>query len=486
MLKRTILLAVVVLGLGIFVGPLGAAINYSGDLRPADPSAWDSSTYASIETGSVTVDGGSDLVSRQSWISYSSGSRGLVTIDGIGSTWTNSGRLSVRSNGVLNITNGGAVINGTGEIFNGEVAVDGIGSTWTNSDGLSVSTHGAVNITGGASVINTWGEINGSLNSPGKVTVDGAGSTWTNSRHLDIGSSDSGTLDITNGGHVIVAGNSHIARWGDSTGAINFGTNGGTLTTGTLFTLPEQLTGTGTVNTRGLVSDFDLVFDATHGASQTFSLEEPGKNITFNLDMSGDGNIPGYLGVGYRADGSVVIRDGVTVKTQWGYIGYKSGSTGEITVEGVGSRLAITAMEGGLDDCGGLYVGLNGSGTLTITDGGMVSAVGGLMVGRYSEGDSSINMATGGMLAIQGQNIFISSITDFFDRIGGTDDIRYWDGAAWAHISGATAGTDYTLEYLTEGELAGFTMLTVGVVPEPSAVVMILVGLASLFIVRRR
>ena len=42
------------------------------------------------------------------------------------------------------------------------------------------------------------------------------------------------------------------------TGVIDFGTNGGTLTTQTLLASPAQLAGTGTINTNGLVSDIDL------------------------------------------------------------------------------------------------------------------------------------------------------------------------------------------------------------------------------------
>jgi len=61
-----------------------------------------------------------------------------------------------------------------------------------------------------------------------------------------------------------------------STGAINFGTNGGTLTTGSLAASPSQLTGTGTINTRGLVSDLDLVFDSSASLNQTITFNNSG------------------------------------------------------------------------------------------------------------------------------------------------------------------------------------------------------------------
>ena len=72
-----------------------------------------------------------------------------------------------------------------------------------------------------------------------------------------------------------------------------------------------------------------------------------------------------------------------------------------------------------------------------------------------------------------------NSLVEFFDLIDGTDAIRYWDDgiADWADIMGATYGDDYTLSYLTEGELTGYTLLTVGVpVPEPSSLVLVTIG----------
>jgi hypothetical protein len=56
-----------------------------------------------------------------------------------------------------------------------------------------------------------------------------------------------------------------------STGMIQFGANGGTLTTGTLEASPTQLTGTGTINTCGIVSDVDLKFDSANSLTVYWS-----------------------------------------------------------------------------------------------------------------------------------------------------------------------------------------------------------------------
>jgi hypothetical protein len=110
---------------------------------------------------------------------------------------------------------------------------------------------------------------------------------------------------------------------------------------------------------------------------------------------------------------------------------------------------------------------------LDITDGGLVSVHGTLTIDPNLKGDSFINIATGGMLALYGDAD--NSLSQFFNLISGTDAIRYWDATVedWAPLTSATYGDDYTLEYLTSGELAGYTLLTVGtlIVPEPSSLV---------------
>ena len=141
-------------------------------------------------------------------------------------------------NGTLNITNGGKVSNSYGYLgYNsgstGTATVDGTGSTWTNSGYLYIgnSGNGTLNITNGGKVSNTYGYLGYNSGSTGTATVDGTGSTWTNSGYLYIGNSGNGTLNITNGSSVSCAGYTYVGYNPGSTGTINFGTNGGTLTT---------------------------------------------------------------------------------------------------------------------------------------------------------------------------------------------------------------------------------------------------------------
>ena len=102
------------------------------------------------------------------------------------------------------------------------------------------------------------------------------------------------------------------------------------LTTNSLYANATSLTGTGTINTNGLVTDANLVFDSTHGASQIV----PGfGSVTMNLDVSNP-STAGDLGVGYKGSGALTIRNGIRVYSFVGLIGFLSGSTGIATVDG--------------------------------------------------------------------------------------------------------------------------------------------------------
>ncbi len=316
-------------------GPLPrahAVITPTGDVSPTNPSTWDSSTTAYVGytgTATVRVDAGSGLTSADGYLGYNGGAAGTVTVDGSGSAWNNYGPLYVgySGSGTLNVTHGSQVTN--------------------------YSCNGYIGYNSG---------------SAGTVTVDGSGfiSWWIiYGGDLYVGNSGSGTLNITNNGSVFADGNTYVGLNAGSTGTINFGTNGWKLTTLSLFAAPSQLTGTGTINTCGLVSDIPLVFDKTHGLTQTITLNSlSGQNVSINLDVTGTYSSQFALGAGWNGAGSLMIKDGLAVNSDNGYLGYRSGSSGTATVSGSGSIW---------DNYSDFYVGDFGSGTLNITNGGSVS-----------------------------------------------------------------------------------------------------------------
>ena len=160
------------------------------------------------------VDGGhvcNTNYSGDSDIGCFAGSTGMATVAGAGSTWAVNGTLGVGrfGEGKLNITGGGVVSDASGFIGEnfgsiGMATVAGVGSTWTNSGRLDIGTYGrgTLNVSGGGSVINTYSIVGGDSGATGVVTVDGNGSTWTASGGIGVGISGNGILNITHGGAV--------------------------------------------------------------------------------------------------------------------------------------------------------------------------------------------------------------------------------------------------------------------------------------------
>ena len=146
MTTRTVVLMISV---GLCTPMAQAGIIATGDVRPADPATWTTSTYAYIgefEAGSVTVDDDSDLVSANSYLGYYSGSTGVVTVSGVGSTWTNSGYLYVGRypDGTLDITNGGAVNSTYGRIGD-PISGQRLDNTNSVNENMNHAVQGALN-----------------------------------------------------------------------------------------------------------------------------------------------------------------------------------------------------------------------------------------------------------------------------------------------------------------------------------------------------
>ena len=119
---------------------------------------------------------------------------------------------------------------------------------------------GTLSITGGGSVTvnaNAWTSIG---NAASSITVDGAGSEILFGRRTSHRGTKWQRWHVKyRPRRAVTATDTYAVSYGGKLGSINFGPGGGTLTTTSHYVLPAQFSGTGTVNTRGLVSDIDLV-----------------------------------------------------------------------------------------------------------------------------------------------------------------------------------------------------------------------------------
>ena len=340
-------------------------------------------------------------------VGYNTASNGVATVDGTGSLWTSSFSFNVggNGNGSLSISNGGTVTNtsysriGENSGSSGSAAVIGPASAWNNNDldvggsgigNLSITNGGRVNCTGVFAI----SDIGNNQGSTGIATVDGATSTWSTTYQFFVGNSGNGTLNVTNGSSVTVGKALYVAYANTANGVINFGSTGGTIATGSLYASPSQTTGNGTINTNGLVSDIDLLFDATHGLNQSLAWNSGGQNVVVNLDISGATQPVGDLGAGYQGNGSLTIRDGVSVTAANATLGFKAGSYGIATVTGTGSTFNV----------GYLTIGRLGGAIFNISNGGSVVASSSVGVGSNSSlsVDGAASNLTAGTLSGSG------------------------------------------------------------------------------------
>ena len=417
--------------LGLQSGSTGSA-TVSGTGSTWTNSSWLSVGF--MGSGTLNVESGGEVFSTEGLLGLQTGSTGMATVSGTSSKWTNSdslyiggGNLGSGGSGTLNLHESGEVAatntvklwstgtinldggilttgsfdnseSGTLNFDDGTLTVSGVGGSFDPGtadlkiDGMistdlpelviagtahatlsgdtivGSSQQGKLVVDSGGVVSNTTGYIGRYSGSTGIATITGAGSKWTNSGPLEVGRFGDGTLNITSGGLVEVAGATSVAKYADSKGFIHF--DNGTLSTGGLISSLEDLSGTGTIHTHGLISDVDLVFDATHGLVQSFALANPGQNISVHLDVNGVGR----MGAGHSSSGTLQIADGVTVSSPSGYVGYKAGSTGIATVTGENSKWTNSQW---------LVVGNKGNGTLNVESGGEVSSYNGSIGSTY-------------------------------------------------------------------------------------------------------
>ena len=328
----------------------------------------------------MTIQNGATVSNAVGFIGSASNSTGTATVDGAGSTWTNSGNLTVGDGGTgtLTIQDGGAVSNGTGRIGDdansiGMVTVTDPNSTWTNTNGLRVgdSGNGTLNILNGGAVSSTSGIISNLASSTSTATVDGAGSVWTNTFDLNVGISGNGTLNILNGGAV----SSTSGVIGDVSGS-----NAGVSVTGTDgASNPSKWMNSGNLTVGN--SGSGNLFIADGGVVEN-SIAEIGSQLFGDGSASivgtdGAGNpstwdVLGLLTVGKAGTGSLGVSDGALVNSLGASIAAVPGSTGSTIIDGTDGAGTPSRWE----SLGSLFVADGGSGTLSITGGAEVFTVG--------------------------------------------------------------------------------------------------------------
>jgi T5SS/PEP-CTERM-associated repeat protein len=429
--------------------------------------------------GRLTINTAGTVSNTDGYLGYLPFGDGMAYIDGEGSSWENSGVLSVgyEGNGYMEIENGAAVeslrgIIGSQSTGEGEAYIRG-GSTWNNETGLYVGHHGegTMFVNSRGAVTNTGGFIGSEAGSTGTVRVVGSGSTWTNSANLTVGGSGDGLLEIERGGAVTNV-NATLGRDAGSVGIVNVdGADSSWISSGTVI---EGLDGHGEINVTGgaTVSPPPVMAPVSSANNQVVSSSVASSNVYMGYNRGGSGIIrvdgngskwanSGNLVVGLSGSGSLQVTNGGAFSNKNGYLGYNSGSRGSATISGAGSSWT---------NSGNLYVGGNASsgggyGVLNITSGGLVTVANTLVL--YDKGMVNINNGIlqadtidtskgGTAFNFNGGTLAVNSFTGDLVNNSGTLAVATSNTAGITSVNGNyTQGSKATLEVEIGGLIAG-------------------------------
>jgi len=235
-------------------------------------STWTNSSnlfVGNTGAGTLAITNGGTVTNTDGFIGNNAGSTGTATVDGAGSTWTNSSDLYVGAfggTGTLNIQNGGTVTNTIGFIgydagSTGTATVDGAGSTWTNSSSLQVGRegNGTLNLTGGV-VSSSLVDLAVNVGSTGTLNFGTGGTVGTLTTTNILGGLGTAVVNFNHAGSIafnqVMSGSLAVNKLGTGTTTLsspNTYTGGTTINAGMLRTTNTTALGTGpvTINAGG-------------------------------------------------------------------------------------------------------------------------------------------------------------------------------------------------------------------------------------------
>ena len=214
--------------------------NSMGEAAISGPgSIWRSNTTIGVGhqgTGIVTItDQGTLQIGTDSYIGATETGNGTVNGIGDGSLFATAGNLLVgnQGEGMVRMQLGADMTSGSAYIGNiatgkGTVEINGTGSTWVNRSSMVIGSYGTgtVKVQQGGSVsagASIWlGRFPaGATRSSGTLIVDGPGSEFIGSDMMVVGGSGDGSVQVSNGGRVDIAGSVVIAEQVGSTGTVS-------------------------------------------------------------------------------------------------------------------------------------------------------------------------------------------------------------------------------------------------------------------------
>jgi fibronectin-binding autotransporter adhesin len=385
---------------------------------------------AAGQTVSATVSGGATVnVTDNTYIADAVGSTATLTVTGAGTVYNNVGTNSTlgrfgvgnQGAGTLNVM-AGAEAN-VNQLFaarlagsSGTVLVDGAGSLLLALTQLSFGTAGAGVMTvqnGGTAIsrsINIGRTVGAGIS--GTVTVTGAGSTMiagyeSTNGTIVVGSLGLGTLNVQNGGAV---------RSGNETFAGQMVVGVGDNTGGTVGTL--------NVTTGGTVTVHGNFFASTVGPTQAdITIDGTGSLLAVSNHFSLSGGAAGGGVAGGPVNLNVLAGGRITCGT-YALIGQNAGAGVTGTVSGAGSLFSIAAQ---------LQI-VNGTNSLTVSNGGNITSTGAVFIGSGVSGTALGNVTSA--VTVTGAGSVLTTPSGI--NVGGGDGVA---GAGTASLTVDSGGS---------------------------------------------
>lgn len=416
---------------------LGVRAGIQGSATVTGPgSSWSNSYNSDIGDsgiGSLSIENGGSYSGNYIYVGRFADSQGSVTVKGVGSSlsaselhigysgygtlsiedgatvsttsYTALNRSSYESNGTISLSNGTLTVgralyadrsnlSGTGTIsthglvgggyapldFNGSNIAQTTLTENGDSLALTVTANGIGDLSAnmivhnGAQIHSINGYLGFRAGTEDTATVIGADSSWTSSSNLHIGYRGTGSLFIENGATVSAGASILAGTTPGSTATISL--SDGKLIGRSLVMDRSVLSGTGTIEVKGLIGSGYTPLDFNGSNVSSTSLSENGDAIVLIVTADGSGD----LGT------DMLVRNGAQIRSANGYLGSRVGSDNSATVTGAGSSWSVSNE---------LTVGHQGAGSLSIEEGANVSVGGLAFVANYSGSTGHISFSNG-------------------------------------------------------------------------------------------
>lgn len=285
-----------------------------------------------------------------------------------------------------------------------------VSPNWSVGGDLQIGAPGGgtLNVTGGGTVTNDAGFIGNGAPDQGTVTVSGRdangnASTWINNGDLVVGQDGRGTLLIQNGG-VVTSGWSYVGAGPGSQGNVTVSGrdangNASTWSSTDQINIGDSGTGSLLIQNGGVVNSALGSIGYSSGGVGTVTVS--GRDVNGNASAW---NITNQIYVGADGTGTLSILNGGVVNSGQGLIGYSSAGPNSVTVSG----RDVNGNASTWNAANNIYVGFSGNGVLTIADGAAVatSAAGGGAATVYiglmngSAGTVNVSSSTGAVSSL--------------------------------------------------------------------------------------